>query len=521
MCEPLSRERDADHETEYETRSSLSAAPGTKGHEGKGHEGRQPAGPEESRLSPEERQQEERSREAPAQAQIPRARRVPARQPLARVRVQGRDLLLHLVWQAGTDEDGDLDALLDETGTGAGAGRAAQAARARASGIPCNRLVSSRGRFGMLHLSALPSRPLRPLSLAALLARVQPTGLAVLALRDADTRCLHYWVWAARRGCLSARADRSFASQDEALAFASSLQESLGLDEALVCSEQESLALVADMLDSADREVLRSCQPVPLEPLSLSRILAMGTGLVLALGLLLGGSTLWEWWQNREAFHLRSQSRSELVRQKREVLAHPEQHFVAAWAKAPAAADLVRGVLPAMLDFPMAGNGWALVELTGRHTSSGAQSGALLDARWHALPQASLLHPPAGAVLERKNPEYAQQSLPLSVPLPLNATPLSRLPDRDELQQQLSELSRRFGLRLRLAFKKVETLTIGEETIAAPWINGTLTLDHLADYMVSDWPALASALELPGVSLTAIAWDGRSWTCTGQVSVRR
>ncbi len=93
MCEPLSRERDADHETEYETRSSLSAAPGTKG-----HEGRQPAGPEESRLSPEERQQEERSREAPAQAQIPRARRVPARQPLARVRVQGRDLLLHLVW---------------------------------------------------------------------------------------------------------------------------------------------------------------------------------------------------------------------------------------------------------------------------------------------------------------------------------------------------------------------------------------------------------------------------------------
>ena len=31
MCEPLSRERDADHETEYETRSSLSAAPGTKG----------------------------------------------------------------------------------------------------------------------------------------------------------------------------------------------------------------------------------------------------------------------------------------------------------------------------------------------------------------------------------------------------------------------------------------------------------------------------------------------------------
>ena len=138
MCEPLSRERDADHETEYETRSSLYAAPGTKGHEGKGHEGRQPAGPEESRLSPEERQQEERSRrvlsrealsrEAPAQAQIPRARRVPARQPLARVRVQGRDLLLHLVWQAGTDEDGDLDALLDETGTGAGAGRAAQAA---------------------------------------------------------------------------------------------------------------------------------------------------------------------------------------------------------------------------------------------------------------------------------------------------------------------------------------------------------------------------------------------------------
>ena len=67
----------------------------------------------------------------------------------------------------------------------------------------------------------------------------------------------------------------------------------------------------------------------------------------------------------------------------------------------------------------------------------------------------------------------------------------------------------------------METLTIGEETIAAPWINGTLTLDHLADYMVSDWPALASALDLPGVSLTAIAWDGRSWTCTGQVSVRR
>ena len=460
-----------------------------------------------------------------AQARVSRTRLPLTHQPLARIRVQGRDLLLHLAWQAGSDEDEDLEALLDETGTGAGFGRAAQVARARAlrvraTGIPCDRLVLSRGRFGLLRRSSLPSRPLRPLSLAALCARVQPTGLLVLALRDADTGRLHYWVWAARRGCLSARADRSFATREEALAFAASLRESLGLndtDETEVCSEQESLDLVTGILNTADRETLRSCAPVPLEPLSLTRLLGASLALLAALGLLLGGSTLWEWWQNREAFHLRSQSRSELVRQKRAVLAHPETHFVAAWKKAPAAADFVKAVLPAMLDFPMAGNGWTLASLTGRQTGTRA----LLEARWQALPQASLLHPPAGAVLEARNPEYAQQSLPLAQALPMNALQRADLPARDELEQQLSERTRRFGLRLQLAFKKVETLTLGEEQIQAPWINGTVTLSHLSDYMVSDWQALAEALDLPGLSLTTLAWDGRSWSCTGQVSVRR
>lgn len=327
-----------------------------------------------------------------------------------------------------------------------------------------------------------------------------------------------YWVWAARGNCLSARADRVFGQLAHARLLASSIAESLGAPGVRTYDAHTSCALLAYCVRRADRSAVRSAQLLPLEPVSPARLVLAGMGILLAAALLIGGQTMWEWWETRARTTLLSQTRGELAKKRADIVRNPCKYFDISWQTKPEASLFVREVVPDMLAFPLAGNGWMLTELTG--------TAASLTARWKALPASILLYPPGGAVNEDKHPEYARQTVTRKKGLLRQAantrkTAMQDLLAEHELRRLLAELATRFSLRLRLRFARPEAIMVGETRVEAPWVKGSVALEAMPDALVHDAPALARVLDIPGLALTSITWDGRQWKAAGDMVVLR
>ena len=324
---------------------------------------------------------------------------------------------------------------------------------------------------------------------------------------------LLYWVWAAKANVLSARGDVLVSARGKALKLAQSIAASLGLTGPRVFDEDESLALLRELARAATREKAGEAALLPLEPVSLGRIVLVSLMGLWAAALLIGGQTMWEWWETRARTTLLSQTREELAKKREDIKRNPEKYFDISWQKRPSASSFVLAVVPGMLAYPLSGNGWVLQELAG--TEKG------LSARWKAHSSALLLFPPGDAVNDVKNPGVATQTLPRSLALPKGSLTKEDLLDEGTARRILAELATRFGLRLKLSFKKPESLMVGETRVEAPWVKARVRLTAIPDYVVSDYQALAGAVDLPGLSIQSITWDGRSWSMEGELVVRR
>ncbi len=398
--------------------------------------------------------------------------------------------------------------------------RQAMAKRARLEG--CDRLVLAKDRFACLKLArirdlALTSPSLeasgrcrgKRLSLAVLALRVQEEGVLVLTLQAEDGPL--YWVWAAHKGTISAQGDRVFRSFDRALALARGIARGLGLEEPRVRDAREShdfLVQCARLGQKAGDAAI-----VPLEPVSPGRVVLLFLLCLAAAGLLIGGQTMWEWWETRARTSLLSQTRGELAKKRADIARHPEKYFDTSWQREPSAATFVRAVLPDMLLFPLVGNGWTLHSLTGTATG--------LSARWKALPSTILLYPPEGAVNEEKNPGFATQSIPRRALLGKGSLAREDLLDMDMARRLLGEIATRLGLRLRISVKKPEFVMVGETRVEAPWVKARVSLEGIPDYAVSDYQALAHALDIRGLSLKSVTWEGRVWKMAATLVVKR
>ena len=315
-------------------------------------------------------------------------------------------LVCNLLWQA--------DSL---AGGGDKLSRQAMARYARLKG--CDSLVLARERFGILQRAGMrhvsvgngtltPARRGKKLSLAVLAQRHLAKGVAVLCLPTSEG--LLYWVWAARANVLSARGDVLVSARGKALKLAQSIAASLGLTGPRVFDEDESLALLRELARAATREKAGEAALLPLEPVSLGRIVLVSLMGLWAAALLIGGQTMWEWWETRARTTLLSQTREELAKKREDIKRNPEKYFDISWQKRPSASSFVLAVVPGMLAYPLSGNGWVLQELAG--TEKG------LSARWKAHSSALLLFPPGDAVNDVKNPGVATQTLPRSLALP-------------------------------------------------------------------------------------------------------
>ncbi len=418
--------------------------------------------------------------------------------PLA-LRIAGRDLLLGLRWERATRPD-----------TGLSLSRRDLAARAREKGF--DRLVPAAGRLGLFRLGDFPRRLKKPVSLAALCALSAPQGQRILELAHPVTGSPLWWVWAAAEGTLSVRADRLFAREEEALALCADLAETLGLDPPERLDRTASRRFLTGLLARARRDGLRRSSPVPSGPFPAPRK-ALLLVLFLALsGLAAAGPALLQRLDPARSLPFLRNERERLEARKQAVLARPEAHFQALWLVRPPAGLFWEDRLPRLLATPLVEAGWRLESLTAGLTG--------LERVWRATARASLLRPPPGARPDAREPEQARGEEPLpALSAARAARPADLLPE-ETARLRLAEISRRFGLRLRLRWDPPETLRIGDAEFRAPWRRGIFSWEDLPESLPADPRTFARALEMPGLVLTEIRRDRGRWSCSGEIHAR-
>ena len=101
------------------------------------------------------------------------------------------------------------------------------------AGEEYDRLVVIPGQYGLIQTQKSSEKAV---SLAALLREADAESVSVYTLRDTDGE-LFYWVLGVRHDRISSRTDKDFQSEAEALSFADSVKDSLGLPRAL-CVQQ-------------------------------------------------------------------------------------------------------------------------------------------------------------------------------------------------------------------------------------------------------------------------------------------
>ena len=327
-----------------------------------------------------------------------------------------------------------------------------------------------------------------------------------------------WWVFAARLGRLSARADKCFATYAEALALARRLQDSLDLQAPRVLSEAEVEEELKKLAIASPEAMHRA----KLKPLSLMSCQVLhNTSLRRGLAaFLFGGLVISACFFLSDPIAQRLSPASPALVQKHDaaaaVLRHPELYFPSDWMSAPSPAASVLATVPQMLKTPLAANGWTLEEVcAGKGT---------LTALWKAARASSLLLPPEGA--ERfANDATRARSVTETPPPGSHARQWQDLGTKDEVQAVLSELAARFGLKMQLSWKPARTIKKDNAVISCPWVAGSLVLSQAPGTLFFDFGSLTDCLKEQRLErclvLSGITWNKTQWIMQGEVYAKR
>ncbi len=328
-----------------------------------------------------------------------------------------------------------------------------------------------------------------------------------------------YWVFAARLGRLSARADKCFTSLDEALSLARRLQDSLDLQEPRVLDETE-VREEFEKLSESGSQVISKAKLNPLSLLSCqilhNKSLRKGLAAILFGGLLLSACYFFSDPITNRLFpagQTNTQMQGQHARQEAaSVLLHPERYFPSAWLTAPSPAASVLAIVPEMLKTPLTANGWTLEEVSSDKNT--------LTATWKAARATSLLLPPYGA--RRLAQDATRAKSVTDTPLPdAKERQWQDLDSKDEIQAVLSELAARFGLKMQLSWKPVRIIKKENAVISCPWVTGSLVLSQAPGTLFFDFPNLTECLKEQRLEkslvLSGITWNKKQWIMQGEV----
>ena len=369
-------------------------------------------------------------------------------------------------------------------------------------------------RAGFVRLKALPHGAGPVCSLAALLLETKSQGIEVWELPPSYTkrRSPCWWVWAARLGRLSARADKVFDSLEEAMHLADDLKESLGLEEigiVYAAGVKEELAA----LDALPAKTFAKAKLHPLRLLSSWPVRLAFLAALLAAVLAIAYAAAPQMFPFQAGKPAKSAQQLQADKKAADIRAHPERFFPSAWLKAPAPKDSLLHMMPGILETPLAANGWTLEELTA--------TGREIATSWKASGAASMLLPPKGAAWSAGKAASATSVHPLSDLKREAPRKWQDIAAKEEITPVLAELAARFNLKMQISWKKAQTMRVGEETVSCPWIVGRLTYSQVPGSIFADFASFALALAdqrtAKSLVLSSISWKNGQWTITGEI----
>ena len=336
--------------------------------------------------------------------------------------------------------------------------------------------------------------------------------IRICMLRDEFSHQPFWWVIGLSHGMISARSDKLFDTLEEAKDFAQSLQHTLGIDDIEELTEEANTARLTNLLATLSRSERKALRLLPLHQDSHIKLLKIGGILSLIFSVCWSGSYFMEYRQQQERAEKNRLAMMQKEERIRELQSHPDRHFPRQWMKDSAPDDVLRNGIAAMLSVPLAANGWKLDSLNC--------SDKAMTARWEQTPFADYLHLPFAGTLDERHPQFSSSRHTMK-PVPAHeGRTVESLLSQQEATRQLYAFTRKYALKLRLAFAKRAEKKVEKQTITCPWVTATWELSGISAALIADHDALANELNIPGLILKEISYSDNAWKLKGTLYAR-
>lgn len=328
-----------------------------------------------------------------------------------------------------------------------------------------------------------------------------------------------WWVHCRMDGLFPEQGDQVFRSETAALEACALLEHVSGIREIVrLDSAEASAAWLSERcrLSTADLWVRDRGRLLNLHQ-TLSGTALLRAAVALGLTVCVAGTAVGVNHHIRRAeFEAARQAHLARVQRQKDLKERPEAFFDMAWQKAPTATDMARQCLPALMDLPLASNGWDL----GKAVCSGRE----LALEWQHAAGGDFIHLPDNGKLDGKDSRIAHSTRPLP-PLARHArrpdgpgTDHAMLVRQDVASGLLSQIAQDTGTKLELRFAAQARKTIDKVAVTAPWHVGSWSLGSIPDLLMGEGEGglFAMLAEVPGLTIESIDYDG-SWSVKGKL----
>ena len=344
----------------------------------------------------------------------------------------------------------------------------------------------------------------------ALAASLKISGSFLGVFRFSDIGGDYWWVCAIKESLVSAMGDKVFESEEKALASLPGIKDILGdFDQEIVCDTTEkSVEWLAPLLmpDYLGRNRLRPVHGGPARAGSLKKTL-LAVGLVLALAY--GVNEFLDWRTAQEAVRFAQSAVINKEKRKRELLAHPEEHFPKPWERSQPVSEFLHLCRNGMLSQPTIYNGWLLDAVSC--------DGQTLTVNWIHSPGAAYEALPPNSRLTSARSAVAQSRLSGLSGRKIQPGDYREFPGRDAAQRHLYQLTQDAGLLLKFSgFSAPDKKTVESIELTAPWVRGKWELTQIPSSLLLD-SSFFKTLELPGLTLTGFGYAKNVWSLKGEI----
>lgn len=328
-----------------------------------------------------------------------------------------------------------------------------------------------------------------------------------------------WWVHCRMDGFFPKKGDQIFRSEQAALEASALLEHMSGIEPVRLDSAEASAAWLGEhcRLSTADLWVRDKGRLLNLHQ-TFSSATLFRAAVVLGVTVCVAGTAVGVNHHVRRAeYEAARQAQQAKIQRHKDLKERPESFFDMAWQKAPQATDTARQCLPALMDLPLASNGWDL--------KNAVCSGRELALEWQHAAGGDFIHLPDNGRLDGKDSKLVHSTRPLP-PLTQRArrpdgpgTDHTMLVRRDAASGLLSQIAQDTGTRLELRFAAQASKTIDKVAVTAPWHVGKWTLGSVPDLLmnVGGEDGLFEMLaEVPGLTVESIDYDG-SWSVKGKI----